>query len=44
MMSQPLLPRICFHAADLARGKQVRQALEECNALREMQRIGLLHM
>ncbi|MFV3304405.1 hypothetical protein ACNFBT_03890 [Pseudomonas sp. NY15181] len=43
-MSLPLLPRICLHAADLARGRQVLLAREECHALRELQRIGLLHM
>lgn len=43
-MSLPLLPRLCLHAADLARGKQVLLAREECDALRDLQHIGLLHM
>lgn len=43
-MSLPLLPRICLHAADLMRGRQVRLAREECHVLQEFQRIGLLHM
>jgi len=43
-MNLPLLPRICLHAADLARGRQVSLAQDECHALREFQRIGLLYM
>ncbi|QRY78655.1 hypothetical protein JVX91_24210 [Pseudomonas sp. PDNC002] len=43
-MSTSLLPRICLGAADLARGRQVLLDHDECEALRDFQRIGLLHM
>lgn len=43
-MSSAALDALCEHVTDLVRGRQVLLDDEECAALREFQRMGLLEM